>query len=624
VSWLSRAASLTIPFLAFVLVLRLPLPRSVLLASYYYVASIAIAAGIVLWYCHVRRDWLGTIAGLTVTLGLFALPLAALWQQAAMQYSAIGGLLPWSDASGYYYDARRLLDGYPLDWSARRPLYVGLLSTLLALTRQNLQVVLAVFVAVNAVATFLLARELRISHGPVEATVATIVLFFFYRIEGGTGTTLTENLGFAMGVVAFAVLWRGFGKADARSISIGLGLLTIALMARAGAFFVLPALVVVAVCTVKARWRWLRLGLASVGSVTITAGLALLVGRLLSNPAGEQTPFSNFSNSLYGLVVGGKGWTQVLQDHPGAREGAQIYSLALQAFRAHPMGLVEGSLKMWGAYLLPSEPYHAFAFVRGADPFAQFFPIACYVLSGIGLGVAVRGHRQPSYALLIAATIGHLSSIPLVPPTDAGLRVYAATIPILAILPSLGVGALLRWAGIVMRVGRLAGSAAKVPDEAPASPTGEVFGIVLAAVVFVGPVCLFYTSRPPPIDNVATCPQTTVPVHVRLSSGSFLRIIKDVENGGNTRVTVPHIRERDLRNTTQLTELKDHMDRVSAGHTMLNGYDLKTGRIVWLIAPSDLLPPPPRLLEICGHRSPDALPRQYGFFYADTVQAAPN
>ena len=80
--------------LVFVLLLRLPLPRYVLLASYSYVVPAAIAAGIVLWYCHSRRDWLGTVAGLTVTLGLFALPLAALWQQVGIHYNAIGGLLP--------------------------------------------------------------------------------------------------------------------------------------------------------------------------------------------------------------------------------------------------------------------------------------------------------------------------------------------------------------------------------------------------------------------------------------------------------------------------------------------------------------------------------------------------
>jgi predicted permease len=91
----------------------------------------------------------------------------------------VGGLLPFSDASGYHYDARRLLDGHLLGWSARRPLFSGLLATLLGLTGQNLQVVLAILVAMTAVACFLLAREVRDTDGPAAAVVVLLLLFRF-------------------------------------------------------------------------------------------------------------------------------------------------------------------------------------------------------------------------------------------------------------------------------------------------------------------------------------------------------------------------------------------------------------------------------------------------------------
>jgi hypothetical protein len=618
--WIARAATLVIPFAAFTVVLRTALPPEVLFASYFSLTPVALPAGVALWCCYLRRDWIGTIAALTLTLALFALPLAALWQHFGIHYNAIGGLLPFSDASGYYYDARRLLDGHPLGWSARRPLFVGLLSTLLALTGGNLQLSLAAFVAVNAVACFLLAGELRASHGPAAAAVATIVLFLFYRIEGGAGTALTENLGFAMGTVAFAVLWRGFRETDARRVCIGVGLLTVALMARAGAFFVLPALVLAGAWAFRGDRRWLRVGLGASAAVVVAAGLTVGVGRVLADPAGAQTAFSNFSYSLYGLVVGGKGWGQVVRDHPGAREGPEIYALAFQAFRAHPMGLVAGSVKMWGMYFQPSEPYHAFAFVHDAT-YSRQFQIFCYLSSALGLGLALRRHRQPWSALLLAATLGLLGSIPFVPPIDAGLRAYAATAPILAILVGVGAAAALQW---VRHLGGAAGVPGPASTDVAASEgpawSGEIVGLALAAVVFAGPLWVFYTSRPPRVEDAA-CPNGTVSAHVRVSEGSILRIVGDVPDVDDTRIVVPEIRERDVRQTAGMVELRNDVNRFTAGHTMANVYDLKTGRFVWLVAPTALLPPSPGILRICGRESTDPLSRQYAVFYADSVQA---
>src|SRR5262249_36126452 len=150
-----------------------------------------------------RRGSAGTLASLTVTLLLFSLPLLALWAHVGIHGNAVGGLLPFSDASGYYYDARRLIDGHLMGWAARRPLFPGLLATLLGLTGQNLQVTLAILVALSAVACFLLAHEIRTSHGALAACIVVILLLLFYRFDGGLGTTLTENLGLALGMVSF-------------------------------------------------------------------------------------------------------------------------------------------------------------------------------------------------------------------------------------------------------------------------------------------------------------------------------------------------------------------------------------------------------------------------------------
>src|SRR5262249_34432527 len=146
-------------------VLHVHLPSKILFAAYFSLTSIAVPAGLLLYLVYRWPGWLGTLGSLTATLGLFSLPLLALWSHVGIHGSAVGGLLPFSDASGYYYDARRLLDGHLMGWSARRPLFPSVLATLLGLTGQNLQVTLAILVGLNAVACFLLAHEIKASHG---------------------------------------------------------------------------------------------------------------------------------------------------------------------------------------------------------------------------------------------------------------------------------------------------------------------------------------------------------------------------------------------------------------------------------------------------------------------------
>ncbi len=51
----------------------------------------------------------GLLLSLSSMLILFALPLSALWATGLSNESIIAGLLPFSDAAGYYNDANRLL-----------------------------------------------------------------------------------------------------------------------------------------------------------------------------------------------------------------------------------------------------------------------------------------------------------------------------------------------------------------------------------------------------------------------------------------------------------------------------------------------------------------------------------
>ena len=616
-----RVAAAAVPYVAFAAVLVIPWPDSVLVGSYYFITPVVLPLGLLIYGCHARRDYLGLVTSLAITMILFALPLAALWQDSVVHYNAVGGLLPFSDASRYYYDARRLHDGHLFGWSARRPLFPGLLATLLASSGGNLQFSLAVLTALNGTAVFVLAREVLRWRGPFAATVVTAVCFLFYRVEGGTGTALTENLGFAMGVIAFAALLKGARIVRLWPAALGLAFLTVALMARAGAFFVLPAIVLAVTWIFRRDRHWLQVATALTAAVVCAAALSLGIGRLVNDANSGQTPMSNFSYTLYGLAVGGKGWGQVLVDHPGATEGAAIYALALEEIRRHPRGLLDGALRMWRAYLWPNEPFHVFAFVSDGTSSRRSWQLACLAFALIGFAVMLR-RRAHTDVVLAAAAAGHLTSIPLVPPIDAGLRVYAATMPAIAVLVAVGTEAVLRSAtGLLTRLFGTTAAAGPAPVEPDRWPrVAEAFGLLLTATLFVGPLLVLATSRPAALTAFA-CPDGSDAVHVRVSNGAFLRIETD-DASSEARVAAVEVSERKLALTAGVVELRNDVRRFTAGHTMLNGYALDSGRFVWLIAPTHLLSGTAGVFPVCGRPSDDALSRNYGVFFASYVGPA--
>lgn len=613
----ARVGGVVVSVGVFVATLMAHWPEWVLAQAYGGGGRVMLAAAAALWLAHSRRGWLATLLGLTVTFGLFALPLAGLWQDVTIHFNAIGGLLPFSDAQGYYFEANRLLDGQPLVWSARRPLFTAFLAVLLAVTG-SLYVALAVMVALNAAATFLLARELRLSFGALSATVATLILFAFYRHDGGTGVVLTENLGSLLGTMAFTTLLRGMRLQDTRSYLSGTVALTAALMARAGAFFVLPAVAAAAFVSLRQEGRRtsLRSALVTLGAIVIAAAAFLTWGQRLSNPTASHAAFSNYSQPLYGLVVGGKGWEQVHIDHPNAQEGAEIYALAYQAFRARPSGLIEGLAKMTRAYLWPSEPYHMFAFVQDG-PRTGWLQRMCYLLVVVGLGACVWRWPDPIYALVLAAAVGHFVSIPFVPPIDAGLRVYAATTPVLALLVAAGIavpGSLLAglWRRLAIR------TAPSVPAAVVTNRFTESAALILVAVI-MGASWTLYAARGPTTLTRASCPRGSESLLVRVRDDAALRIHDDL---APRAISPTHLRQSEAQRSVGLVELKAEAHNLRTDMSLVFTYDLLDGRQVWLVGDTARLRGRSGVQQICGHYATDALARRYGLIYIDEARAA--
>jgi hypothetical protein len=152
----------------------------------------------------------------------------------------------------------------------------------------------------------------------------------------------------------------------------------------------------------------------------------------------------------------------------------------------------------------------------------------------------------------------------------------------------------------------------------------EIFAMTVAVIVFAGPLSVYYLlASPPPVSAAApACPAGTRPVAVRVSRGSFLRVVGNVPDVGDSAVAVPDIRQYQLQQSAASTEIKNDQARFVAGQAMVNGYDLRTGLYVWLVAPAAMLSGTPAVFELCGHDTVDGLSRQYGVFYADSLATA--
>ena len=515
--------------------LWLPIPAEVGLFVRYNLVFTALIAIPLFYFAFNLKGVFGTLAVLSLTLLLFGLPLSGLWRSGASEPFIIGGLLPFSDAASYYSDALRVVEGYRFSaFSARRPLFPALLTLLLAVTGENLVLSIGILGMMIGIACYLAAREVQRSLGNLPAAVFLFVLFLFYRRIAGT--TMTENLGLPLGVAAFVVLWSGAQKKQLFQTAAGLLILTLALNARAGTFFILPALILWSGFAFRGKRRF-SLAVVALNTAAVALGflLNMLVFKLVADPGGMV--FSNFSYTLYGVVAGGKGWMQILIDHPELAQlddvarSAQTYALVFETWKAHPFNIVIGALKNWYDYLLPGGS-GAFGFVRGSE--AQNWVnyavrILLSLFAVLGLVKAWRKRREEPFTMMLWAAVGIFLSVPFVPPTDANqMRVYAATVTFLITFSVIGVHTASGWF-------------LKKPQEKLEKTDGKpamVFGLTLAAAAICGVLLVKGFAKPEELP-LADCPLGQTQFLTRFTPGSLVGVGSAGEHLSENQLTVP-------------------------------------------------------------------------------------
>ena len=154
------------------------------------------------------RGWIGKLFSLSLTLSIFALALAGVWVNGKTEAWLLSGVIPMFDAAHYYVDTLRLIAGQGFSqYSANKPLFSALFAVLLWVAKHNLLTALTFLSLLVALGCYLLANEIKRTHGPETAAFVLLVIFVYARVH--SGVVRTENLGILFSVLGTALIWRG-------------------------------------------------------------------------------------------------------------------------------------------------------------------------------------------------------------------------------------------------------------------------------------------------------------------------------------------------------------------------------------------------------------------------------
>ncbi len=533
-----------LPFVLFwvVLLIKIPYAFSHYLSAYYLVSFLIV---LLLYYlCYRLPNRYGIFASLCLSMILLALTLSYQWTSGYSDNMVIGGLLPYKDAKNYYYGAKLILNGMPMinaGQSTERPLFPGFLSALFLLTDQNLKIVLAIITQLIAVGLFFSARQILDSLGGWAASI--YITFAYFYIQPVVGHTLSELLGFLLGCFAFCLLWRASYSLKWLDLLLGLFVLLMAVSARAGAFFIFPALAGWVGWIFRGEKRF-SLKKAAYVFIAILAGYVLLnrfYAQLLGIPPGAA--FGNFSYAIYGQVRGGTGWHSAIEEL-GTRNPSAVYHAALQFFLKHPASLLIGFAKAYRDFFLPGGlsifPFKSYGWQGWFDIVMGLGAILLLVWGFLGL---LKNIHKSDSALMAAGFIGVFLSIPFLPPIDGGARFYASTMPFVFVLPAVGVARLSREFS---------------QDDVPQSNRWkEMFILRLSSVTFLVLTLLIpigiYTFRQRPAFVAPACPSHQIPFVIESPPRVYIDLIKD----GTTRCGfLPEVCLSDFErnNTEKLTD----------------------------------------------------------------------
>lgn len=438
---------------------------------------------------------------------------------------AVAGAYQISDSMMYWLCSNSLLDtgnfGHPLttgEWCQRRATYPTFLSGIAWVSQRNIIATLLMQAFIASTAMYLVVRRSANYVGALGALLCAALLYKYASVDL-FAMTMTENAGLVFGCVGIALLLQVSERRDIVWMATGIAMISIALNARAGAFFILPFLVLWAGITAslskKNVWQWI-----CVASIAILAGFVLQALLVLAVGGSPGSSHGNFSYTLYGLSVGGKGWQQVLIDHPelsgsDALMSKAIYGFAWKNLSIQPELFLHG-LQKNVSYFISSGTYG----FEKLGAWSLFFKV-CWWLAWIPMFI---NRRNPSYLLAALCSLGVVFSAPLLL-GDGGARIFAASVAVDVLQVAIG----LSWAGIVLTQGIKQGllpAPILSTTQSLESPSNRVsletgFVVLLLLLLLIPHTPLRYIQTPERV-NATQCVNDEYAVVTHIGSGGAL------------------------------------------------------------------------------------------------------
>lgn len=607
---------LTVSITAFSLILINPLPGFMrplslsLRVDFWPIIPITACIIYLLFLIHERS---GELISVTAIMILFALPLAGMWAYGHAQSAMLGGLIPINDAQGYYTDALRLINNSSFSFfSTRRPLFPGFLSVLLFITDHNLLTSLAILSAVTAISCYFMVREIQRTHGTEVAAFLLMMVFLYYRLH--SGVTMSENFGIALGTLGFTILWHGTANKNLWSIWFGIFLSSLALNTRAGAFFILPLLVLFFGRLFRGSKfiSWKVIGLAST-AIVLGFASSILLGRMVGQRSG--IPFANFSYTLYSLAAGGKSWAYIGEVHPEVfllpepEHTKRVFELAFELMRENPYQTIQGAFFFWSA-IFTDTLYNVFSFVsreNGAiNPIVKW---VLYLLSIVGVFTWWQDKKKPLNGLVMICVLGIFTSVPFVPPTDSfGMRPYAASVAMLSALPALGL-----WK-ILYRI--KLNTLKQENTDSPLYSLTIYFSVSLLLVTLIGPL-LIKVNGSQKTFQASKCSSSPDHIVIHFDQSASINLVKNTADSTDWPPYYHiYIFQKTIHSIEDVNLIKWE-ESIPPANTIMVTLDLESKSSVLLVLPDKLLPELGEYVQLCGDYEKDPSLEKYNIFYVE-------
>ena len=451
-------------------------------------------------------------------------------------------------------------------------IYAAFLATILGLTGRSWFWMLLVQSALASLSLTVLLRATSRLAGPIVAIVIFWLMFSF-SAENAYPATTTESAGLAMGAVGLALLLDSTRLGHQSLLFLGAACLSLALNARAGALFALPFLAV-GVFFQDMPWR-ARLSATAIAMAGIVSGFAVQSFLIHHFGGTSGASHSNFAYTLYGLSVGGKGWSQVFNDHPelfrgnlsDAQAARLIFDLAMTNMVVSPWVIAKALIKNFFHYL--RDPLLGVAGLR--------------MLWWLGALAITARWRDLPYRIVGLMSLGvWLSSSVII--QDGGPRIFAATWGVTALQVALGVHLVLTWLG---RIFDPSISLIDVHRTHP-HPAEICLAVLLAAAIFLPLTPLRNLVSLDPVSPRG-CMNGEKELIVRLGHESYMIVL--VGDGQPKNVWQMQVSANDLRRGLKGAWFEEGFAYLPVPATAIHGYQLMSGegqfgfgsdvRLVW-------------------------------------------